>query len=371
MSRCAIPDAAVILSGVEGIGVQSMRALVGRLGLDGVWHASSAELAAAGLRPALATELRRLLDDQKRFEELRETIAAGLEPDGRLVVESDLSRVPGLGALPDRPLFVAANPRFDPTLGGRPRVAIVGTREPSTTGLAVARDLGRELADRGALIVSGGADGIDSAAHAGALDADGATIAVLGSALQQERAGRPKQIAALWQGAAVITEQLYPWPPQRWMYPRRNRLIAALAEIVIVVEGRQRSGALITARAAQRLKRPLLAVPGRVDDAVADGPNALLAEGARICRHADDAWAALGAAPKSAAPSQQLELAQPLAPDERALIRLLRSESEALHVDEIATRLDRTPAAVAATVLQLELKRRVRCEAGQRIRLLR
>lgn len=378
MTRSPIQDEAVIVSGVEGIGVQSFRALVGRFGLAGLWQASAADLAASGLKRPLAKALHALLADRSRFEQVRAAIAAELEPDGRLIDEVALATWPGYADLSDRPQFVAASPRFDPALGAARRVAIVGTREPSPTGLNVARELGGELASRGVVIVSGGANGIDSAAHRGAIDANGVTIVVLGSALSQERANRSEHIEWLWQRAAVITEQLYPWPPRKWMFPRRNRIIAALAEIVIVVEGRRQSGALITAHAAQRLGRLLLAVPGRVDDEVADGPNALLVEGARVCRHAGDVWAALGAAAPATAPPQQLELAaspaldEPaLSPEEQALARLLRATGAPIHVDEIAAQLGCSPAAVAQLVLQLELKRRVRCEAGQHVRWLR
>jgi len=371
MIRPTIPDEAVILAGVEGIGVQSFKALIGRLGLAGLRQAPTSELIASGLRRPLAQALRTLLDDRARFELVRTAIAAELEPDGRLADAAAIGNWPGIGDLDDCPLFVALNAGLDNDFKASRRIAIVGTREPSSTGLFVARELGRELASRGALIVSGGANGIDSAAHAGAIDADGLTVAVLGAALSQERANRPEHIDWLWRRAAVLTEQIYPWPPRKWMYPRRNRIIAALAEIVIVVEGRQRSGALLTARAAQRLGRPLLAVPGRVDDSVADCPNALLAERAYVCRHADDAWAALAALAQRPAPAQQLELEQTLTADELALLDLLRVAGGQAHVDEIAARLERTPAAVAEIVLRLELARRVCRDAGQMVRLPR
>ena len=168
-------------------------------------------------------------------------------------------------------------------------VAIVGSRRASPYGLDVARSLGRGLAFSGITIVSGMALGIDSAAHAGALDAGRPTVAVLpASADRPYPAGKRllhRRIVAT--GAAV--SELGPGPGvRRWMFPARNRIIAALAAMTVVVEAGERSGALLTAGLARRLDLPVGAVPGRVTTPQAAGPNALLAGGAGVVRGPQD-----------------------------------------------------------------------------------
>ena len=180
-------------------------------------------------------------------------------------------------------------------LPSRLGVAIVGSRHATASGLGFARDLAAELASEGWPIVSGGALGIDGAAHAGAL-ASGRTVAVLGSGLDQLY---PAQHADLFRriavgGGAVVSEFPFGTPPWQGLFPRRNRLIAALSQAVVVVEAAQRSGSLGTARLATRLGRTLLAVPGTPGQATAEGTNGLLKSGqALVCTGAADVRRAL------------------------------------------------------------------------------
>jgi DNA processing protein len=168
-------------------------------------------------------------------------------------------------------------------------VALVGSRHPSPYGLEVARALGRGLSLAGLTVVSGMALGIDSAAHAGALEAGTPTLAVLpGSAHRPyppaKRALHRRIIAT---GAAV--SELGPGTSiRRWMFLARNRIIAGLSAMTVVVEAAEHSGALVTARVADELERPVGAVPGRVTTSAAAGPNGLLAAGARVVRGPQD-----------------------------------------------------------------------------------
>jgi DNA processing protein len=168
-------------------------------------------------------------------------------------------------------------------------VAIVGSRRASEYGLGMARGLGRGLASAGVSVVSGMAMGIDASAHRGALDAGGATVAVLpGSAHEAyPRSKRSLHRAIVADGVAV--SELGPgaavW---RWCFPARNRLIAALSAMTVVVEAGVRSGALLTAGLARGLGRPLGAVPGRVGSPQAEGPNELLSAGACVVRGPQD-----------------------------------------------------------------------------------
>jgi DNA processing protein len=169
----------------------------------------------------------------------------------------------------------------------------------SAYGERLAHELGGDLARAGAVVVSGLAPGIDCAAHAGALAAGGATVAVLGEGLTAFAAsvrGRRRRLAAALRERGALLSPYEPVLPARgWMFVRRNALIAALAEAVVIVEAPLGSGALITAADALRLGRPLFSVPGPVGARTSEGSNALLAAGtARACTGAAVVAAALG-----------------------------------------------------------------------------
>lgn len=168
-------------------------------------------------------------------------------------------------------------------------VAIVGSRRPSACGLEVSRALGRGLTRSGLTVVSGMALGIDCAAHVGALDVDGPTVAVLpASAERSYPAGKRALHRRIVAGGAAVSELGPGTDIWRWMFPARNRVIAALATMTVVVEAGERSGALVTARVARELGRLVGAVPGRVVSPQAAGPNGLLAGGAVVVRGPED-----------------------------------------------------------------------------------
>lgn len=177
-----------------------------------------------------------------------------------------------------------------------PRVAIVGTRDCTLYGRDLAFELGRDLAASGVRVVSGLALGIDGAAHAGALDASAAPpIGVVGSGLDVVYPWRNR---ALWNRVAehglLLSEYPMGTPAATWRFPARNRLIAALADIVLVVESHRAGGALLTAEEAIERGRPVMAVPGPVRSKASQGTNKLLFEGMHVCRDADDVLTLLG-----------------------------------------------------------------------------
>jgi DNA processing protein len=240
-------------------------------------------------------------------------------------------------------------------------VAIVGAREPSPYGLEVAQSLGRGLARTGVTVVSGMARGIDSAAHGGALAADAPTIAVLpGSAdrpYPSSRRSLHRKITAIGAAVSELGPGAAVW---RWTFPARNRLIAALAAITVVVEAGSQSGALVTAAAASELGRAVGAVPGRVTSRHAAGPNELLAAGASVIRGPQDVLDQLfGAGVRSAEDDRA-----PLAPELRAILAAIgqgRDTVAALARGGFAT--EQTLAAVAS----LELGGYLRRGAGGRL----
>jgi DNA processing protein len=173
--------------------------------------------------------------------------------------------------------------------GAGEQVAIVGSRRATPYGLDVSRSLGRGLAVTGITVVSGMAAGVDSAAHAGALEAGGPTIAVLpGPAHRPYPAGKRALHRRILAGGVAVSELGPGTSVRRWMFLARNRIIAALAAMTVVVEAREHSGALVTARVAQELWRPVGAVPGRVTTPQAAGSNELLATGACLVRGTQD-----------------------------------------------------------------------------------
>ena len=186
--------------------------------------------------------------------------------------------------------------RGDPNVIAGPRVAIVGTRDATRYGIDLSYELGRDLAGAGVAIVSGLAIGIDGAAHAGTVAADTAPpIAVVGSGLDVVY---PRQHASLWREVerrgVVLSEAPLGAPPERWRFPARNRVIAALADVVVVVESREAGGSMHTVAEAIRRGRPVFAAPGSVRSATSSGTNRLLRDGAQVLCDAGDVLLALG-----------------------------------------------------------------------------
>lgn len=266
-------------------------------------------------------------------------------------------------ALPPPVLFVAGE------LDARPAVAIVGSRRASPYGLEVARWFGRALADAGALVVSGLALGIDGAAHRGALAAEGgATAAILGCGLDVEYPRAHARLACeIRARGAVVSEFPCGTPPEPWRFPVRNRILAALACVVVVVEAAPRSGSLITARLALDLGREVVAVPGRLTDEVAVGTNALLADGAAPALHPDDLLPLLGLAdppPRSpASPAVDVAVPPTLGEDARALVAVADPRQGAT-AEVLAARAGLPVERTLALLLELELAGALRRHPG-------
>lgn len=228
-------------------------------------------------------------------------------------------------------------------LARRPRVAVVGTRSPTPYGELQAARLAAFLASQGVAVVSGMARGIDGIAHRAALDAGGATLAVLGSGV--DRPWPAGELAERLSREGCLLSEFPPGQaPRRHHFPWRNRIIAGLASAVVVVEAAHASGSLITARWAVDQGRTVFAIPGRVDHPMARGCHRLLREGAELLESPADLLPALGFERVDAAPS---------APDSHPLLTALRGET--LSADELALRLERPVAEVLVALVELEL----------------
>jgi DNA processing protein len=225
----------------------------------------------------------------------RALAVAAIEEAGLTAVCRHDPRYPiALRALPDAPaiLHVAGSvARFvELTAAEQPAVAIVGARRASPYGIAVGHGLGRGLAAADVTVVSGMALGIDSAAHVGALEVSGPTLAVLAASADRAYPSSKAHVYRSIRETGCVISELPPGTgARRWCFPARNRLIAALARVTVVVEGMERSGSLITADFARDLGRDVGAVPGQVTSPLAAGPNALIADGAHVIRGPEDA----------------------------------------------------------------------------------
>lgn len=239
------------------------------------------------LRAAGEEEAERLLREYARLDPAATTTAEGVERicrhDPRF--PAALARAPAGPAL----LHVAGElPRVLELLA-RPAVAIVGTRAASDYGIEVAHGLARGLAASGVTVLGGLADGIAAAAHEGALQVAGPTVTAMAGGvdvcLPPRRRGLYERLRA---AGGAIAELPCGQPPRGWCHTARARIVVALAGVVVVVEARERAGELVHARLARETGRVLAAVPGRLGSPLASGPHALLREGARLVRGAQD-----------------------------------------------------------------------------------
>ena len=265
-----------------------------------------------------------------------------------------------LAELPDAPplLFVEGDPR----LLERPQLAMVGSRRASRAGLDNAQSFARSLARGGFVVTSGLALGIDGAAHQGALDVAGHTVAVLGTGLQRLYPTRHVGLAEriVEGGGALVSELPLDCPPQAANFPRRNRIISGLSLGVLVVEASPSSGSLITARLAAEQGREVYAIPGSIHHPGARGCHQLIRHGAALVESVEDILQALRGwqqlAPAAAAP----EAAQ--MPDDPLLVQL---HAAPMSSEALAQALDQPLAQVLAELTELEIEGRVACEHGQ------
>lgn len=224
-------------------------------------------------------------------------VAARLrEARAELITVHDPGYPPQLLDLFDPPagVFVKGSPLHD----GRRAVAIVGARNCSPSGAEIASSLARGLVGCEATVVSGGARGIDAAAHRGAVQASGNTVAVLGCGIDVAYPSQNRRLfESVLASGSIVSEYPPGTPAEPFRFPARNRLVAALAEAVVVVEGATGSGAMITAELALDLGRDVFAVPGAVTSALAEVPLALIRDGATMIRGATDLTADLGLEP--------------------------------------------------------------------------
>ena len=241
----------------------------------------------------------------------------------RFVARSAADFPPLLRAVHDPPPGLFLRGTATPDLLTRPAVALVGARACSGYGASVARTLARELASSGLIVVSGLARGIDAEAHRGALEAGGITVAVLGCGIDRDYPASHAELARrIVERGLVVAEYAPGVEPAPWRFPARNRIIAGLCAATVVVEARERSGALITADLALEEGREVFAVPGEITSSLSVGTNDLLKLGASPLTRAADILSCFGIEPASGLPGETSPLLELLPATADDLVRL-------------------------------------------------
>ena len=274
----------------------------------------------------------------------------------RFLARSRPAFPPLLRAIHDPPPGLFLRGEADVELLTRPAVAIVGARACSAYGRQVARSLGRDLAAAGLVVVSGLARGIDSEAHRGALESNGTTAAVLGCGIDRDYPAANRELACQIASRGLIVSEYAPGvEPAPWRFPARNRIVAGLCAATVVVEARERSGALITADFALEEGREVFAVPGEITSALSAGANALLRLGAVPLTCAQDVLESYG-----------IEAVDrvPLTVGPAAATVLERVRAGAAGADELARATGLEAGELAAALTELELAGAVQVEEG-------
>jgi DNA processing protein len=366
------------LTSIDGLGVRGALKLVERFGsAPAVFEAPLAELEGSGLSGPVA----RAISAKVGLERAEKEIAAANQAGCRLLTLEDRDYPPLLRQLPDAPLVLYVRGRVEAL--SRHGVAIVGTRRPTAYGSSVAHRLAQELAQRNLVIVSGMARGIDSAAHRGALEARGVTVAVLGSGIDVIYPKENQSLAErIIESGALVSEFPLGTAPVPENFPIRNRLISGLALGTVIVEAAEYSGSLITARLAAEQNREVYAVPGNITSAQSFGPNLLIKQGAKLVDRWSDIIEELpasiraellpapepaGASSKAArAPLLVLAESRPngLSDDQRAVYDALPADRPAF-IDSIAASVRLPPPRILTALLELEMSGLVRQLPGK------
>ncbi len=357
-----------------GLGPTRGRKLVQHFGsADAIFHASLTELEAAGLMAISAQSIANGSSLTKAEEELAKARTA----EAKIVAIGDPEYPARLMEIYDPPLCLYV--RGDASILSMPGMAVVGTRHPTPYGVGMAERLSCDLSGSGIIIISGLARGVDSAAHRGAVNAKGKTVAVLGTGVDviypRENGKLADQILAL--GGAIISEFPVGTFPAPQNFPIRNRIISGLSAGVLVIEAGEYSGTRITARCALEQSREVYAVPGNVTNKLSWGPNTLIKQGAKLVATWEDVWEEL--------PSEmrlQLEAERPsasgtpstaslfdgatMSPHEKKIYGLLKAD-DSVHIDDLVEQLSGTMSSseLFAALFELEINGKIRQLPGK------
>ncbi|HTV65008.1 MAG TPA: DNA-processing protein DprA [Bryocella sp.] len=357
-----------------GVGAGRARKLIEHFGEIGrIFAASLTELEAFGL-PAVAAQGIGL---GKSLELASEEYDHAREFGASLLVPGDAEYPKRLLEIYDPPLvlYLKGNAEVLDKSG----ISVIGTRHPTPYGISMAERLACDLAAHGLIIFSGMARGIDTAAHRGALNAHGQTVAIWGTGIDEVYPKENRKIAdqILETGGAIITEFPLGTFPAPQNFPVRNRIISGISLGTLVIEAAEYSGTRVTARCALEQGREVFAVPGNVTNKNSWGPNTLIKQGAALVATWEDVWEELPAdvrlaltppeqpASEGAAPASLFDGAQ-LPPSEKRVLSLLKVD-ESTHIDQIFERLNAflSSSEIFEALFELELSSRIRALPGK------
>lgn len=364
----------IALNMVRGIGPRTANQLLSRFGSPaGVFAASRLALGKEGLKSETIQELQ----DSSILEKASAEIERLEKLNAQVITLEDDDYPDLLREIHDPPIALYVRGDLKKATG-QPCLAVVGSRRCSTYGVNVAESLSRDLASHGLTVVSGLARGIDAAAHRGALESGGQTIAVVGTGLEtiypKEHKKLEEQIIA---NGAVISEFPLGTPPLPQNFPYRNRILSGLCFGVLIVEASENSGSLITARLANEQGREVFAVPGNITSQTSFGPNYLIKDGAKLVQIWRDVVDELPreakeklfgierpAASDTSSNVQPIFEAVALSDAERKILEILSSDVPA-HVDQLLISSEMSSSELMNALLGLEMKDRIRQLPGK------
>jgi DNA processing protein len=360
----------IALSLVTGVGSRTAAALLDRFGSPAAcFNASTTELESVGLK----RESINAIKSSEPMERAEREMLSLADHGARAITFADAEYPSLLRETYDPPIVLYVKGDIARALS-RPAVAVVGSRRCSTYGKNVAEMLARDLASRGVTIVSGLARGIDTAAHLGAIAGKGLTLAVMGTGFDEIYPKENKKLAdRIASNGALVTEFPTSTPPVSQNFPFRNRVISGLSLGVLVVEGAERSGSLITARMAYEQGRDVYAVPGNITSSKSFGPNYLIKDGAKLVQSWRDVVeefpaevkAEILACEQGEAKREQMSFDEVgLSDSERRLLRVIKHD-EAIHIDQLIKTSGLEAGELMSALLRLEMSDRIRQLPGK------
>ena len=358
-------EAYIALNLIDGIGPVRVRALLERFDRpENILEAARPDLMQVdGVGAEVARNITGWRETVKLEDELARIEQAGVQ----VVTREDAGYPKNLREIYDPPLVLYVRGAL--TERDALAIGIVGSRRTTLYGQEMSRKLAYQLARVGVTVVSGLARGIDTAAHTGALQAKGRTVAVIGCGIDTMYPPENKKLAddIVAKGGAVVTEFPFGVKPDRQNFPMRNRIISGWSLGVVVVEANLKSGALITAKQAMEQGREVFAVPGRADSILSRGTNRLIKDGAKLTEDAEDILTEFEyLLPKREKPDDTGTATRPaLQFTEHETKVLAQISDDETPVDEIIRGSGLTSACVSATLLALEMKRVVRQLPGR------
>src|SRR5262245_8448361 len=360
----------IALNMVRGMGPRTANQLLKRFGSPAqIFVASRLSLETAGLSPETIRELHDSEILSKAGAEIERLEELGVE-----VVTIEDEHYPSLlREIHDPPIALYLRGNLQKA-SSQPCLAVVGSRRASTYGINAAISISRELAEHGFTIVSGMARGIDAAAHRGALEGGGMTIAVVGTGLESTYPREHKNLEdEIIANGAVISEFPLGTPPLPQNFPYRNRVLSGLSLGVLIVEAAEHSGSLITARLAGEQGREVFAVPGNITSQTSFGPNYLIKDGAKLVQHWRDVVeempraireGILGAKQTAVTDIQPAFDEVQLSDGEQKILELLTAHAPA-HIDQLMISSQLNASDLMMALLGLEMKDRIRQLPGK------